>query len=302
MQTDLPRSLTVVANSKVNLFLRVKAMRSDGFHEIETVYHSLSLADTLTVSACAEGITVDSDREGVPRDPSNLAARAAEAVLARASGGTPPAGAGRGVRIEIAKRIPIGAGLGGGSADAAAVLVAVNRLFDLGLGMADLETAAEGLGADVKFMLHGGCAIGRGRGDELEPARALPPLPVVVVSPGITISTAWAYSSLKIPLTTVKSSLTMVSSALERGDAGSLCGLLENDFESLVFEEFPAVGGIKEKLLGLGARGALMSGSGSSVYGIFSDKGGAKAACEFFSGQGLEAWRARFAVRGVTTT
>ncbi|MFZ1947776.1 MAG: 4-(cytidine 5'-diphospho)-2-C-methyl-D-erythritol kinase [bacterium] len=303
------RSLVLSANAKVNLFLRVRGLRADGYHEIETVYHSISLADTLTVTEQCGRISVTSDGAAVPLDRSNLAVRAAAALMEPAGapvaegpgarGGSGPRRSG--VRIHIAKRIPIGAGLGGGSADAAAALVGVNRLLGLGRSGAQLEALAEGLGADVKFMLRGGCAVGRGKGSDLQPAACLPALPVVVAAPQVTISTAWAYQALKIRLTTRESQLTMVTSALEKGDVAAVCGLLQNDFERLVFDEFPVVRSLKDALIGCGAIGALMSGSGSSVYGVFLEEGAAMAAAERLAGLGCEVGLAAFAVRGVTT-
>jgi 4-diphosphocytidyl-2-C-methyl-D-erythritol kinase len=302
MDSERPtRSLTVSVNAKVNLFLRVKDLRADGYHEIETVYHSISLADTLTLTERWGGVSVASDGPAVPLDRSNLAVRAAAALLEPAGGRGERGQTGPGVHIDIAKRIPVGAGLGGGSADAAAALVGVNQLLRLGRYPAELEAIAEGLGADVKFMLRGGCALGRGKGDDLEPAACLPPLPVVVAAPEVTISTPWAYRSLKIRLTTCESQLTMVASALEKGDVAAVCGLLQNDFESLVFGEFPVVKRLKDALIGSGALGALMSGSGSSVYGVFLEEDAAKAAVEGLAGLGCTARLAGFAVRGVTT-
>lgn len=298
MKAGAPRSATVSCNAKVNLYLRVKHKRSDGFHEIETVFHSISLADTVTATAAGDSVTVAADDPLVPADASNLAARAAEAVRERARG-LPDARGPRGVALEIAKRIPVAAGLGGGSADAAGALVAANSL-GFGLQDGDLEALAAGLGSDVRFMLRGGAAIGRGRGEDLEFLEPLPAVPLVVVSPGISISTAWAYGSLKIPLTRPESRLSIVASALERGDVAGLCGLLENDFESLVFERYPEVKRIRDDLVRLGARGALLTGSGSSVYGVFPDQDGAQAAADVCSKQGLRVCVTGFAVRGVT--
>lgn len=301
----LPQSVTALCNAKINLFLRVKARRSDGFHEIETIYHSISLADIVTVTPSKTGLSVSCDDHAVPRDDSNLAVRAAamalgEALPQAAAGPSGAAGV-RGLHIDIAKRVPMGAGLGGGSADAAGSLVAVDRLFGLGLTASKLERLAEAIGSDVKFMVRGGCAIGRGRGEELEWLPALPPLPIVVVVPELTISTAWAYESLKMELTREDTHLTMMADALRKEDVAGLCDLLENDFERLVFGRFPIVKRIKDELIGLGARGALMSGSGSSVYGIFSETGDAKATGEVLVRHGLKVFVASLAVRGVTT-
>jgi 4-diphosphocytidyl-2-C-methyl-D-erythritol kinase len=289
---SLPQAVTAQCNAKVNLFLKITGKRSDGFHEIETIYHSISLRDTVTVRRAAEGFSVASDDPALPRDATNLAVRAAAGLLGTSGTG--------GVHIEIEKRIPVAAGLGGGSADAAGTLVAVNRLHGLGRSPEDLGAAARSIGTDVRFMLRGGCAIGRGRGDDLDELPALPPLAVVVVVPSITVSTTWAYASVKMGLTTPHTRLTMIAGAIDRGDVAELCGLLENDFEALVFERFPEIKRIKDELLGLGACGALMSGSGSSVFGIFSKVGDAEASGEALSKQGLTVLIASLAARGVT--
>jgi 4-diphosphocytidyl-2-C-methyl-D-erythritol kinase len=287
-----PQAVRVECNAKLNLFLRVTGTRSDGFHEVETIYHSISLADTLAVTRATLGHTLESNDPGLPSGDANLAVRAAACLL----------GNGReGVHIALEKRIPIGAGLGGGSADAAGTLVAIDRLYQLGSTREHLGLAARSLGADVAFMLDGGCAVGRGRGDQLEPLPALPALPVLVVVPPISISTAWAYASLKMGLTRRDTRLTMVADAISRGDVAGLCGLLENDFEALVFERFPIVKSIKDELLGSGACGAMMSGSGSSVFGIFLKAGDAEASAEALSRQGLTVLNASLAERGVTT-
>jgi 4-diphosphocytidyl-2-C-methyl-D-erythritol kinase len=291
-ETALPPQARVLCNAKVNLYLKVGARRPDGFHEIETVYHSIALADGMTVSPRAGSFSVDSNSRAMPLDDSNLAVRAARRILG--------AGA-RGAHIAIEKVIPIGSGLGGGSADAAGALVSLNRLYGLGLSMADLELMAGDLGSDTRFMLRGGCAIGRGTGTDLEWLPPLPPFPLLVVVPRITISTAWAYDSLKMGLTTPKSRLTMVIGSLGKGDVTGLCDLLENDFEGLIFERFPMIERIRHDLVRHGARGALLSGSGSAVYGVFEEAESAQRAREAFIRQGFEVFSAVFAVRGVTT-
>jgi 4-diphosphocytidyl-2-C-methyl-D-erythritol kinase len=284
-------SLSVRCNAKVNLFLRILGKRDDGYHNIETIYHSISLHDTLTLTRAESGLSISSESLEVPLDESNLALRGA----ARALEGTP-----YGVSIELDKHIPVGAGLGGGSADAAGALIGTNRLLGLKHTPEDLEAMAEELGQDVKFMLRGGCAKGTGRGDDLSPLPGLPALPLVLVIPPVTVPTGWAYDSFKTGLTREETSLTMVANALEKGDVTSLCKLLHNDFEGLVFERFPFLREVKQELLRFGADGALMSGSGPVVYGIFSKAGDAELFREHFSESGLITVLAEFAGRGVT--
>jgi 4-diphosphocytidyl-2-C-methyl-D-erythritol kinase len=283
--------IKVLCNAKINLYLSVLDSRPDGFHNIETVYHSISLHDTLTLRPKTGSSTVTCDDPEVPTGPTNLALRAANLVLEQD---------GRGVDIAIEKNIPIGAGLGGGSADAAGVLTGINRLYDLDLTAEQLEEMAAQLGADVKFMLAGGCAIGTGKGDQLKSLPVLPALGLVLVVPPVTISTRWAYNSLKRGLTTEQGTLSMISCALEKGDVGCLYSLLRNDFESLVFDRFPFVGEIKDEMLRYGAGAALMSGSGPVVYGVFTKAGDAGPVQELFDDKGYRTIAAVFAGCGVT--
>ena len=283
-------SVAVRCNAKINLYLRVLAARQDGFHNIETVYHSISLHDTLRITPADTGLAVACDDQAVPADERNLALRAARNLLE----GTDLA-----VRIRIDKRIPVAGGLGGGSADAAGSLVGIERLFNLGNSSSRLEEFARALGVDVTFMLKGGCAVGRGRGDELTRLDALPPIPLVLVIPPVSVSTAWAYRSLKMGLTTDSDRLSMVTSALGKGDIASLCNLLHNDFEGLIFDRFPLVGRIKQDLLTWGAKGALMSGSGPVTYGLFSEEGDARACRDRFRDKGLRAIVCGLAGHGV---
>ncbi len=284
-------SITVQCNAKVNLYLRVLDRREDGFHNIETVFHSVSLRDSLILRPTKGPSCVMCDDPDVPSGSTNLALMAAEMILARSA---------QGVEITIEKRIPVGAGLGGGSADAAGVLVGVNRLYDLNHTASDLEAMAARLGADVKFMLVGGCAVGRGRGDDLSPLPPLPGVPLLLVVPPVKVSTGWAYDSLKMGLTTEKGTLSMISSALRKGDVASLCNLLHNDFEGLIFERLPFVGEIREEMLRHGAEGVLMSGSGPVIYGIFSKAGDAELTGGMFTKRGYWAVTAKLAGCGVT--
>jgi 4-diphosphocytidyl-2-C-methyl-D-erythritol kinase len=280
-------------NAKVNLYLRVLGRRRDGYHDIVTVYHSISLHDTLTLRRRGSGIRVFCDNPQVPHDNVNLAAIAAARLLD---------GTGLGADILIEKRIPIGAGLGGGSADAAGALVGTNRLYDLEHSEEELEAVASAIGADVRFMMRGGCALGVGRGDDLRPLPPVHGYRLVLVVPAVTVSTAWAYDSLKMGLTTEQVDLTMITSALGQGDGASLCDFLRNDFERLVFDRFPLVGTLKKDLAGFGADGALMSGSGPVVYGIFARADEAQRCRRQFLERGYTTLIASFVEHGVTVS
>jgi 4-diphosphocytidyl-2-C-methyl-D-erythritol kinase len=284
-------SIRIDCNAKINLFLRILDRREDGYHNIETVFHSISLHDTLTLRESGSRISVSCDAPGVPCDDTNTAVRAAQEILE---------GTGRGLEIEIEKRIPIAAGLGGGSADAAGVLVGANLIYQLGHSLSDLESIGGRVGADVAFLIRGGCAIGRDRGERLERLKTLPDLPLVLVVPPFSISTGWAYRSHKMVLTRDRGGLTMLASALGGGDLASLFTLLENDFESLVLEEHPMVRGIKEDIIESGARAALMSGSGPVVFGVFEKVGDAEACKGRLSDKGHKSILSLLTNHGVT--
>lgn len=279
-------------NAKVNLYLRVLDRRPDGYHNIETIFHSILLADTLTMSRRESGFTVSCSAPGVPLDESNLAIAAARRLLGEGRGG---------VHIDLEKRIPVAAGLGGGSADAAASLAGVNLLYDLGLSRGDLLAAAAEIGSDVPFMLAGGCAIGEGRGEILTPLECLPPLPVVVVVPEVRVSTKWAYETLRTGLTTGESHGNIVADARRMGAVESVNSLLYNDFEALILECHPLIQGIKQGLQSDGAVGALLSGSGSAVFGIFEKDGDAETSVARFKDEGLSVFRSSFEESGVST-
>lgn len=280
------------SNAKVNLYLKVLDHRPDGYHNIETVFHSISLSDTLTFTRRETGFTISSDNPDIPLDENNLALVAARRLLGEGRGG---------VHVDLEKRIPVSAGLGGGSADAAAGLVGVNRIYDLGMSEAELLEAAAEVGSDVPFMLSGGCALGEGRGEKLTPLRCLPPMTVVVVVPPIAVSTRWAYESLRTGLTTGGTQGNIVLEARRSRAVESVNSLLYNDFECLVFERYPLVLNIKEGLLEGGAAGALMSGSGSAVFGIFEKDGDAEASIARFRDEGLSVYRSSFEESGVST-
>lgn len=280
------------SNAKVNLYLEVLDRRPDGYRNIQTVFHSISLPDTLTLTRRESGFTLSTESPDVPRDGTNLALVAARRLLGEGRGG---------VHIDLEKRIPVGAGLGGGSADAAASLVGVNRLFDLGLSDQGLLEAAADVGSDVPFLLKGGCALGEGRGERLTPLECLPPLTVVVVAPPMEVSTRWAYESLRTGLTSDGGRVRIVSDVLRMRAVKSFNSLLYNRFEELVFDRHPLVRKIKEGLIEAGAAGALMSGSGPAVFAIFEKEGDAEAIIARFKDEGLSVYGSSFEESGVST-
>jgi len=286
-----PTTIEVKCRAKVNLYLRVLGRRADGYHDIVTIYHAIELHDLLRLKKRDAGIAVTCSHPDVPTDESNLAFRAASRLLASSGGG---------IEIEIEKSIPVAAGLGGGSADAAGTLVGLNRLLDLGLSDEVIGSLASEIGADVRFMIRGGCAVGKGRGDELSFLKPLSGIPVLLALPDLNISTSWAYESVKIGLTTRRVNLSMIAKALEKGQVCALGDLLHNDFESVVFEKHPIVRQVKHWISESGACAALMSGSGPVVFGIFDKEGDADRAKRFLEARGLRVIDTSFAANGVT--
>lgn len=260
VRLSVPRSLVLRASAKVNLALEVLGKRSDGYHEIATVLQAVDLSDRLLLEEVAEGIEVWCDTPAVPTDHHNLAWRAAD-LLRRTSG------VDRGVRIRIWKRIPVAAGLGGGSSDGAAVLYGLNRLWGLGLDGARLQALATELGMDVPFFLSGGRALATGRGECL---RLLPPAPgfaLVLVNPKLSLSTREVYARVPEGLRDDGARVKALIAALGRGP-GAVAGALHNSLEAVAEELRPVLGELKATLKRAGALGCVMSGSGPTVVGV----------------------------------
>jgi 4-diphosphocytidyl-2-C-methyl-D-erythritol kinase len=244
--------------AKINLDLRVLDRRPDGFHELRTIFQTISLADSLEIEYQRGRTRIDIKSD--LNIPDNIIERAAHSVL-RAAGCT-----GR-VGFVLRKRIPLGGGLGGGSSNAAAVLLALPALLGKTLPLATLLELGSEFGSDVPFFLLGGTAAGIGRGTELYPLPDFPKHPVLLVAPGVHVSTAEAYRALgRKASEPAGAPADFLSVAWSASDAWT------NDFESVVFRQHPQLKLIKGKLLKLGARPALMSGSGSSVFGIFASR------------------------------
>ena len=260
-------SVRVRALAKINLDLRVLNKRPDGFHDLRTIFQTISLADTIEI-AYQRGRTRIEARSNVEISD-NLMVKAAERVL-KATRST-----GR-IDMVLTKRIPMGAGLGGGSSDAAAVLLALPVLLKRAVPMEKLLEIAASLGSDVPFFLLGGTAVGLGRGTDLFPLPDLSGFPALLITPGIHVSTADAYSALdrprgpEIDSAVLKDFEGVTWSIAQARPAADWA--VENHFEQVVFPQYPQLKSIKGKLLKLGARPALMSGSGSTIFGIFLNR------------------------------
>jgi 4-diphosphocytidyl-2-C-methyl-D-erythritol kinase len=273
----MTRSFTLRPPAKINLTLRVGPRRDDGFHDVQTVMQTIGLCDELTFAETRRPLALSGARAGagaaVPLDRTNLIWRAADALWRFAGRAGDP----HGVRITLTKRIPVAAGLGGGSADAAATLAGLNRLWRLRLPTADLVRIAATLGSDVPFFLSGGTALGLGRGDDVFPLRELPRLGVVVIKPSFGVTTADAYRWLDDDRAAgTRPSAHAPDRAIDAGWALPL--RLVNDLEPPVARRHP---GIAEAVLSCqqaGAKAAGMTGSGSAVFGVFSVAAAPRAA------------------------
>ncbi len=249
--------------AKVNLHLRVLGKREDGYHDIFTVFQTVSLHDTITFEESASEIVLECDEPNVPTDIRNLVVKAANRIRDQFR-------VSKGAIITIEKRIPMGGGLGGGSSNAAVALIGLTRLWRLNARVQDLEPIAADLGADVPFFLYGGTMIGEGLGTSLNEVAEFGAENMIIVTPDVHVSTAAAYEALRAEsLTNAEANRILRVCRSEAESPDFLHSALRNDFETTVFAAFPEIGRAKQKLIDLGARQVLMSGSGSSVFAIF---------------------------------
>jgi 4-diphosphocytidyl-2-C-methyl-D-erythritol kinase len=249
------------APAKVNLGLAVHRRRPDGYHDITTLLLKISLLDEVCLTAQPRAIVVHCEHPEVPSDASNLVHRAALALQ--------PLAPGQGVRLALHKTIPVAAGLGGGSSDAAATLLGLNTLWRLGLSTSALAAYAARLGADVPFFLWPTvAAMGYGRGDDLEPVACPRLFYLVLVKPPLAVSTARVYQQFRFELTAPPKDTTILKQCLESGDIEGLGAACFNDLEAVVLRHVPVVQDIKRALTRPGVYGVCMSGSGPTVYAL----------------------------------
>jgi 4-diphosphocytidyl-2-C-methyl-D-erythritol kinase len=260
------KALRLKSPAKVNLRLEILRRREDGYHELRTVLQKISLNDTLSVSLKNEkGISITTDHPDLPLGRRNLVYRAAQMILKKSEyrGG---------LHIDIRKEIPLGAGLGGGSSNAASTLKALNQLLEIGLPTKELMEIGLGIGADVPFFFLEGSAIGSGIGERLKKIE-LPGLWYVLIYPNFEVSTRWAYQNFILTKRQFHFKFHKFLETLE-----GISHLLMNDLEGVVSHKYPQIEGMKKMLLSAGALGSLMTGSGPTVFGIFSEKGDASKA------------------------
>ena len=277
---------------KINLILNILGRRADGFHELETVMQPVNVCDELTFERAGSRLELTCSHPELPTDAKNLVHRAAAAFLAAA-------GIADGVRIHLHKRLPLAGGIGGGSANAAVTLLALNELFGAPLGAARLHELAAALGSDVPFFLQDQPALATGRGEQvktLEPFSALRGKGLLLVHPGFGISTPWSYSNLARFPEALKGQAGRAQKLISRLRAGDLelaAAEMYNSLEAPALDKFPVLALYQEFLRESGALASLMSGSGSTTFAIAEDLGAAEALAEKFKSQfGGDGWMA----------
>jgi 4-diphosphocytidyl-2-C-methyl-D-erythritol kinase len=274
-------SLRVLTPAKVNLILRVLERRPDGFHAVWSLMQTVGLHDELTLTIQPGGtprIDLRCDHAVLAADQSNLVYRAARLVVERA---------GRAVNLSIAliKRIPLGAGLGGGSSDAAATILGLARLLGLNWSVEQMAEVGQQLGSDVPFFFLAPAAYVTGRGEQVRPVQVTGDRWIALVNPGFPVETKWAYQQLSATRNAVRPLSPALQLLAGRSvlDWSEVVTLAENDFEAPVFARHPVLAQIKQQLLAQGAEAALLSGSGATMFGVFPEQAGAERAAAVFA-------------------
>ena len=265
-------ALVVKAHAKINLTLSVLGKRSDGFHQVETVLQTLSLADRLEIGRQPDGLAFSCNCPELD-GADNLCARAAARLAARHTVGA---------WFSLRKKIPAGAGLGGGSSDAAAALRGLNVLWEINHPPEDLHLEAVELGSDVPFFLYGGTALAFGRGEQVTPLNTHPDLWLVLAKPPASLSTTEVYAAFDeegLPESEETPTAAMID-AVAGGEPAAIAACLHNDLEAAALRVYPEVGEVEEAMLAAGCLGAAVSGSGSAVFGIAADRAAAQQAAQ----------------------
>ena len=266
-QGDHLKTLTLSAPAKINYLLDVIAKRPDGYHDLRMIMQRVNLCDQISLAVTgAPDIIVTCNSPGVPDGPKNIAWKAARVLLDRAK-------ANNGVTIEITKKIPTAAGLGGGSSDAASVLMGLNELLEIGYSDKELMEIGCTIGADVPFFIFKETAVAEGIGEKLTLLPNVPKCWILLVNPVIHISTAWVYRSLQLTKTRELNRLPKFLESIEQ-----VASILSNDLEAVTISAFPIIAEIKSRLINLGAVGSMMSGSGPTVFGMFKSFDSAEVA------------------------
>ena len=267
------RELKLKAKAKINLGLDVVRKREDGYHDVRMIMQMINLYDKITLRKKTEpGITVTTNLAYLPVNEDNLVYRAAKLLMDefQVDGG---------LEIELQKYIPVAAGMAGGSTDAAAVMVGVNRIFQLGLNKKQLMERGVKIGADVPFCIMRGTALAEGIGEELTPLPAMPHCSLVIAKPKIHVSTKFVYGNLKVRELTEHPDIDGQVQALRENNLEQLVARMGNVLETVTIPAYPVIDEIKHTMMKYGAMGAMMSGSGPTVFGIFEKEDKAQEVC-----------------------
>ena len=262
--------------AKINLTLDICDKRSDGYHNIKTIMQTVNLFDLIIVDRHERGIRITTNKKFLPNNNKNIAYTACEEFFKES-------GISGGAGIFIHKNIPIAAGLAGGSGNGAAVLCALNKLYSQPFSDDELKTLALKLGADVPYCMTGGSQLAEGIGEILTPLSPVPNCHVLLVTPPISISTAKTYSEFDNLQNKLSVDNSAMLKAIEQNNLYGICSSLANSLEAVTIPMHPVIGGIKKKMIGNGALGAVMSGSGATVFGLFDDYKKAKASHDSFA-------------------
>ena len=257
--------ISLKAPAKVNLFLEILGKRDDGFHEIETIMQEIDLADSLQFEETQEGVTLECNDKNIPANQDNLVCKAANLILEEC-------GIRKGVIINLEKNIPVGAGLGGGSSDAATTLKALNSLWKVGLNNEELMEFAAKLGSDIPFFINGKTALCRGRGELITPVEVRNRMDYIILFPRVHISTETIYKNLKIDLTKKRKDVSFFLDALKYSEVAGISKLLFNRLEEIIFATYPDLLQVKSTLESFDFCGLSISGSGSAFFGLCNDR------------------------------
>lgn len=269
----MDKTITRKAYAKINLGLDVVRRLPNGYHEVRMIMQNVGIYDVLTFEKAEAGITLQVDHQELPADGSNLIWKAAKLLL-------DTAGIQGGVRITLEKHIPIAAGMAGGSTDAAAAFLGINELYEIGYDIEQLKALGVKIGADVPYCIQGGTALAEGIGEILSELPAPPACYLVIAKPDINVSTKFVYENLRANELTYHPDIDGMIKALEMGDLKGITDRLGNVLETVTVPAYPIIEEIKKVMRREGAEEALMSGSGPTVFGIFTEKEKAEAAAQ----------------------
>lgn len=270
----MDHSIVLKSYGKINLGLDVLRRREDGYHEVRMIMQTVGLYDVLTMKKRKDDkIEMTCNLSFLPTDERNLVYKAVKLIKDKYH-------IKDGVEINLSKRIPVAAGMAGGSSNCAAALKGMNQLFDLGLSIDELCEIGVTLGADVPYCIWGGTALSEGIGEKLSRVDAMPDCYILIAKPGISVSTAFVYKNLDLLALSKHPDIDGMLECLKEKDLTGICNRLENVLETVTIKEYPIIEKVKKHLMDQGAKGALMSGSGPTIFAIFEDKKTADDAME----------------------